>query len=59
MIRNPLGTKGARLTTHITIPSRYLVLMPDTNNLGVSSKIDQTAERDRLRKTSLKIAYGV
>lgn len=64
VIKDPLGTKGARLTTHITIPSRYLVLMPDTNNLGVSSKIDQTAERDRLRKavenlrTEFNDSYG-
>lgn len=50
VIKDPLGTKGARLTTHVTIPSRYLVLMPDNNNLGVSGKIEQAAERERLRR---------
>ena len=50
VIKDPLGTKGARLTTHVTIPSRYLVLMPDNNNLGISGKIEQGAERERLRQ---------
>ena len=49
VIKDPLGTKGARLTTHVTIPSRYLVLMPDNHNIGVSGKIEQHAERERLR----------
>lgn len=49
VIKDPLGTKGARLTTHVTIPSRYLVLMPDNNNVGVSGKIESGAERERLR----------
>ena len=49
VIKDPLGTKGARLTTHITIPSRYLVLMPTARNLGVSQKIEEDAERQRLK----------
>lgn len=49
VIKDPLGTKGARLTTHVTIPSRFLVLMPDNNNVGVSGKIEDGAERERLR----------
>jgi len=49
IIKEPLGTKGARLTTHLTIPSRYLVLMPNDPNVGVSSKIEDEAERARLR----------
>jgi len=49
VIKEPLGTKGARLTTHLTIPSRYLVLMPNDPNVGVSSKIEDEAERTRLR----------
>lgn len=49
VIKDPLGTKGARLTTHVTIPSRFLVLMPDNHNLGVSGKIDDPDERERLR----------
>jgi ribonuclease G len=51
VIKEPLGTKGARLTTHLTIPSRYLVLMPNDPNLGVSSKIEEEGERNRLRAT--------
>ena len=49
VIKDPLGTKGARLTTYITLPSRFLVLMPDDTTIGVSSKIESTEERDRLR----------
>jgi ribonuclease G len=47
--KDPLGTKGARLTTHITIPSRYLVLMPDSATVGVSTKIEDEEERQRLK----------
>jgi ribonuclease G len=50
VIKDPLGTKGARLTTHITIPSRYLVFMPETRNVGVSQRIEDEAERQRLRE---------
>ncbi|NOY67592.1 MAG: ribonuclease G [Gammaproteobacteria bacterium] len=49
VIKDPLGTKGARLTTHITIPSRYLVLLPDNNNVGISTKIETQEERERLK----------
>ncbi|MBI5462071.1 MAG: ribonuclease G [Gammaproteobacteria bacterium] len=49
VIKDPLGSKGARLTTHITIPSRYLVFMPDVGNVGVSQKIEDEAERARLK----------
>ncbi|MDZ7748786.1 MAG: ribonuclease G [Halofilum sp. (in: g-proteobacteria)] len=49
VIKEPLGTKGARLTTHLTIPSRFLVLMPNDPNVGVSAKIEDEAERSRLR----------
>ncbi|MEF3254330.1 MAG: Rne/Rng family ribonuclease [Deferribacterales bacterium] len=47
--KEPIGQKGARLTSHITIPGRYLVLMPTYNHVGVSRKIDNEAERDRLK----------
>ncbi|MEN8763420.1 MAG: ribonuclease G [Thiogranum sp.] len=50
VIKDPLGTKGARLTTHITIPSRYLVFMPEVHNVGVSQRIEDEAERQRLRE---------
>ena len=49
VIKDPLGTKGARLTTNITIPSRYLVFMPNSDNVGVSSRIESEEERERLR----------
>jgi len=49
VVKDPLGTKGARLTTHVTLPSRYLVLMPLDDTVGVSTKIEDADERDRLR----------
>ncbi len=47
--KDPLGSKGARLTTHLSIPSRYLVLIPDDQTIGVSQRIENGEERDRLR----------
>ncbi|WP_409523281.1 ribonuclease G [Nitrincola sp. MINF-07-Sa-05] len=47
--KDPIGTKGARLTTHISVPSRYLVLMPGNSHIGISQRIDDPAERERLR----------
>ncbi|MBX4308556.1 ribonuclease E/G, partial [Mycobacterium tuberculosis] len=44
------GTKGARLTTDITLPSRYLVFMPGASHVGVSQRIESEAERERLKK---------
>ncbi len=49
VIKDPLGTKGARLTTHIAIPSCYLVFMPGAGTIGISQRIDDEAERARLR----------
>ncbi|MDO3388359.1 ribonuclease G [Gilvimarinus sp. SDUM040013] len=48
--KDPIGTKGARLTTHITLSSRYLVYMPNSRHIGVSVRIDDEAERERLRR---------
>jgi ribonuclease G len=53
VVKDPLGTKGARLTTYITLPSRYLVYMPQSRGVGVSSRIEGEAERERLRTTVL------
>ena len=50
VVKDPLGTKGARLTTDITLPSRYLVFMPDSQHVGVSQRIDSANERDRLKR---------
>jgi ribonuclease G len=49
VVKDPLGTKGARLTTYITLPSRYLVYMPQSRGVGVSARIEDEAERERLR----------
>ncbi len=49
VVKDPLGSKGARLTTEISIPSRYQVYMPYANNSGVSQRIEIEAERARLR----------
>jgi ribonuclease G len=49
VVKDPLGTKGARLSTHVSLPSRYLVYMPRGTRVGVSSRIDSEAERERLR----------
>jgi ribonuclease G len=48
--REPLGTKGARITSHITLPGRYLVYMPTEQHIGVSRKIADEAERARLKQ---------
>ena len=47
--KDPIGSKGARLTTHISIPSRYLVFMPNTQHVGISQRIEDEGERVRLR----------
>src|SRR5438105_10470096 len=47
--KEPLGTKGARLTCHVTMPGRFLVFMPTVDHVGVSRKIESREERARLR----------
>ena len=47
--KEPLGTKGARLTCHVTLPGRFLVFMPTVDHIGISRKIDSREERARLR----------
>jgi ribonuclease G len=47
--KDPLGTKGARLTGHLSLSSRFLVLMTDSEHVGVSQRIEGEAERERLR----------
>ncbi|MCH1924108.1 ribonuclease G [Shewanella sp. C32] len=49
VVKDPLGTKGARLTTDITLPSRYLVFMPGSSHIGVSQRIESEEERVRLK----------
>jgi ribonuclease G len=50
VVKDPLGTKGARLSTHVSLPSRYLVYMPRGTRVGVSSRIESEEERNRLRE---------
>lgn len=47
--KDPISTKGARLTSHITLPGRYLVFMPTVDHVGISRRIDREKERRRLR----------
>ncbi|KXG77048.1 Rne/Rng family ribonuclease [Thermotalea metallivorans] len=49
VMKEPIGTKGARVTTHLTLPGRYLVLMPYVDYIGVSRRIGAEKERERLR----------
>lgn len=49
IMKDMLGNKGARLTTDLSIPSRYLVLMPFAQNMGISQRIESETERERLR----------
>lgn len=49
VIKEPISTKGPRLTTHLTLPGRFLVLMPMDNTFGISKQIEDPKERDRLR----------
>ena len=50
VVKDPIGAKGARLTTRISIPSRYLVFIPNHAIIGVSQRIEDEAERERLRQ---------
>ena len=50
VVKDPLGSKGARLTTFITLPSRFLVFLPTGSGVGVSARIDAEDERSRLRE---------
>ena len=49
VVKEPLGTKGARLTSHVTMAGRFLVFMPTVDHVGVSRKIESRDERSRLR----------
>ncbi|NAW65106.1 ribonuclease G [Photobacterium halotolerans] len=54
VVKDPLGTKGARLTTDVTLPSRYLVFMPGASHVGVSQRIESERERERLKNLVTK-----
>jgi len=50
VIKDPIGSKGARLTTRLSLPSRYLVYMPDLQHVGISLRIEEEVERQRLKE---------
>jgi ribonuclease G len=58
VLKDPIGSKGARLTTQISIPSRYLVLLPRSRVVGVSARIEDEAERSRLKAIIAERASG-
>ena len=49
VVKDPLGNKGARLTSYVTLPSRHMVLLPHSDTVGISARIEDEEERDRLR----------
>lgn len=55
VLKQPGGSKGARVTTHITLPGRLLVLMPTVDHIGVSRRIDDEAERERLKNIVARV----
>ncbi len=57
VVKEPLGTKGARLSTHISLPGRYLVLMPGDDHIGVSKRIEGGQERERLRRLLTELDF--
>ena len=62
VVKGPRGSKGARVSTRISLPGRYLVFMPDENSVGVSRKVDDPKERDRLKRivdSIRKPGYGL
>ncbi len=56
--KSPLGTKGARITSHISLPGRFLVLMPSSNHIGISRRIENEAERARLKELVSELRSG-
>lgn len=59
--KGPIGTKGARVTANLSIPGRYLVLLPNSTHIGVSKRVEEKPERERLRKMmrDLRIPSGM
>lgn len=55
IVKEPMGTKGPRITSHISLPGRYLVLMPTVSYIGISRRIEQDEERERLREIAERI----
>ena len=58
VVKDPIGSKGARLTTQISIPSRYLVLLPRSTVVGISARIEDEVERARLKALMANLTVG-
>jgi ribonuclease G len=56
--KSPIGTKGARISSYISMPGRFLVLMPTSDHIGVSRRIEDEVERERLRKAIQELRRG-
>ncbi len=59
VVKDPIGSKGARLTTRLSIPSRYVVFVPDYSSIGISQRIEDEEERERLRNAILSHISGI
>ncbi|MFA4992160.1 MAG: Rne/Rng family ribonuclease [Candidatus Omnitrophota bacterium] len=59
VVKEPMGTKGPRLTTHVGIPGRFVVLMPFDRHMGISKKVNDGRERERLRQILKKVMTGM
>ncbi|MCL6634981.1 MAG: Rne/Rng family ribonuclease [Peptococcaceae bacterium] len=55
IVKEPIGTKGPRVTTHITLPGRFLVLMPTVDYIGISRRIESEKERERLKELAARL----
>ncbi|HAG09439.1 MAG TPA: ribonuclease G [Desulfotomaculum sp.] len=55
IVKEPFGTKGPRVTTHLTMPGRYAVLMPTVDYVGISRRIEDEKERERLKEFARKV----
>ncbi|NIP27273.1 MAG: S1 RNA-binding domain-containing protein, partial [Phycisphaerae bacterium] len=53
--KSPIGTKGARISSYISLPGRFLVLMPSSDHIGISRRIEDEAERERLRQAVVNL----
>lgn len=58
VVKEPFGTKGARLTTHLSLPGRYMVLMCNDSRMGISKRIEDPQERTRLRTILNKLRFS-
>jgi ribonuclease G len=55
VIKSPIGTKGARISSFVSLPGRFLVLMPKSDHIGISRRIEDETERERLRNSVVNL----